>query len=173
MISVFFKWYKAIQAFKGLWKTRFQWESVPVPKSLEVLIQHGGLFVCLFTLMVYFIHFDKTVFSANWLRAGYTLKKRKSLCDKMHGRNPTAPVKINPPTQKKKNLPIDTKILKKEKFQCTAPFECTAETTAIASVSRVLLKGSPHVYNKAKKRELAGLMIMCSTKHFKANCQIS
>lgn len=92
----------------------------------------------------------------------------------MHGRSPTAPVKINPPTQKKnKNLPIDTKILKKEKFQCAAPFECTAETTAIASVSRVLLKGSPHVYNKAKKRELAGLMIMCSTKHFKENCQIS
>lgn len=90
----------------------------------------------------------------------------------MHGRNPTVPVKINPPAQKKKNLAIDwrvTEILKKETFECAAPFECTAETTAIASVGRVLLKSSPQVFNKAKKRELAGLMIMCSTKHFEAN----
>lgn len=59
----------------------------------------GGLF----TLVAYFIHFDKTVFTANCLRAGYTFFK-KEVCDKMHGRNPTVPVKINLPTQKKKTL---------------------------------------------------------------------
>lgn len=35
-------------------------------------------------------------------------------------------------------------------MECIA-FESTAETIAIASVSRVLLKSSPYAYNKAKK----------------------
>lgn len=84
----------------------------------------------------------------------------------MHGRNPTVLVKINLPTKKKEKFLIDTRILKKEKLECIAPFECTAETTVIASVGRVLLKSSPLVYNKAKKRELVGL-IMCSVKYLK------
>ena len=49
------KLYKAIQAFKFLWKTTFWQESVRVPQLLEVLIQQGSLFASLPLWLILFI----------------------------------------------------------------------------------------------------------------------
>lgn len=72
----FLKDTKLIQAFKGLWKTTFQWESVLVLKSLEVLIQQAGWFVYPYSL---FYSFWRDSFHCKLLESRLYFFKKRSL----------------------------------------------------------------------------------------------